>query len=119
MRSILERRLARLIHDLLHAANREVVFARERLRAARVADPKDLGSFVKAVCARFRGGEEADAYVDVGVKGGANERGSVFAGMYAPGSVVQLWDEEALRAGEVVDDNAQRGWRNEIFDVMS
>jgi hypothetical protein len=39
--------------------------------------------------------------------GGANERGNIFAGVYVPGSVVKLWNEEAARAGEVVDDNAK------------
>jgi hypothetical protein len=115
--NLLERKLAGSIRQLLHAANREVVFARERLRAARVADPKDLDAFVRAVCARFRGGEDVGGYVGIGIDGSANERGGVFAGMYAPGSAVRLWDEEALRAGEVVDDHARKGWRNEIFDV--
>jgi hypothetical protein len=51
--------------------------------------------------------------------GAANERGNVFAGVYAPGSVVKLWNEEAARAEEVVDDNASQGWRNEIFNVQA
>ena len=119
IRSVLERQLAVAVRDFLHAANREVVFARERLRATRVADPKDVGTFVRAVAARFRREEDPDVQVDIGVRGGANERGGVFAGAYAPGSVVKLWNEEAVRAGEAVDDNAQRGWRNEIFDVQS
>ena len=119
VRTMLERKLARSIRDLLRAGNREMVFARERLRAARVADPKNPIDLVRAMCARFRGGEDADGYVNVGVVGGANGKGSVFEGMYAPGSVVRLWDEEALRAGDIVDDNARRGWRNEIFDVQN
>ena len=119
VRTMLERKLARSIRDLLRAGNREMVFARERLRAARVVDPKNPIDLVRAMCARFRGGEDADGYVNVGVVGGANGKGSVFEGMYAPGSVVRLWDEEALRAGDIVDDNARRGWRNEIFDVQN
>lgn len=119
IRSFLERRLAAAIRDGLHAANREVVFARERLRATRVADPQDLSAFVRAVCARFRREEDPDVRVDVGLEGTARERGGLFAGVYAPGSVVKLWNEEAARAGEAVDDRAQRGWRNEIFDVQS
>lgn len=120
IRNVLERQLATAVRDFLHTANREVVFARERLRAVRVADPKDLATFLRAVGARFRVGEGyPDVSMDVGVQGSVNARGGVFAGAYAPGSVVKLWNEEAVRAGETVDDHAQRGWRNEIFDVQS
>lgn len=121
IRVTLERKLEGLIREFLHDANREVVFARERLRAARIADPGDLGRFLRAVFARFEsrgGGEEEEGEVRIGIEGGARERGGVFEGVYAPGSVVQMWREEGVRAEEVVDDNAGRGWRNEVFDVQ-
>jgi hypothetical protein len=119
IRKVLERQLSTAIADFFHAANRELLFARERLRATRISDPKDIRTFVKAVVTRLTPAEDPDLYTNVGVTGGSNERGNIFAGRYAPGSVVKLWNEEAARAGEVVDDNAQRGWRNEIFDVQS
>ena len=119
IRKVLERQLSTAIADFFHAANRELLFARERLRATRISDPQDIRTFVKAVVTRLTPAEDPDLYTNVGVTGGSNERGNIFAGRYAPGSVVKLWNEEAARAGEVVDDNAQKGWRNEIFDVQS
>lgn len=120
LRKVIERQLATAIGDFFHAANRELVFARERLRATRISDPNDLRTFIKAVMTRLTPEEDPDVYSAVGVRGGADTRGNIFAGKYAPGSVVKLWDEEARRAGEVVDDNANaQGWRNEIFDVQS
>jgi hypothetical protein len=119
IRNVLERQLATAVRDFLHAANREVVFARERLRATRIADPKDMATFFRAVAARFRVEDHPDTSIEVGVQGSVNARKGVFAGEYAPGSVVKLWNEEAVRAGETVDDHAQRSWRNEIFDVQS
>ena len=119
LRKVLETQLATAIGDFFHAANRELLFARERLRATRISDPQDLRTFIKAVVTRLTPEEDPDLYTAVGVTGGANERGNIFAGVYAPGSVVKLWNEEAAHAGEVVDDNATRGWRNEIFDVQA
>jgi hypothetical protein len=116
---VLERQLSTAIGDFFHAANRELLFARERLRATRISDPKDLTTFFKAVLTRLTPADDPDLYTNVGVRGAADERGNIFAGVYAPGSVVKLWDEEAARAGEVVDDNASQGWRNEIFDVQA
>ena len=121
IRKTLEHQLATAISDLFQAANRELVFARERLRATRIADPRDLLTFIKAVAARLTPEEDPDLYVGVGVSGGVAKRDSPFAGVYAPGSVVKLWEEEARQAGERVDDEARRegGWRNAIFDVQS
>ena len=73
---------------------------------------------MKAVLTRLTPEDDPDWYTNVGITGGSGERGNVFAGVYAPGSVVKLWSEEAARAGEVVDGNASHGWRNEIFDVQ-
>ena len=119
IRKVLERQLATAVRDFFHAANRELLFARERLRATRISDPQDLRTFVKAVITRLTPEDDPDLYTNIGVVGGANERGNIFAGVYAPGSVVKLWNEEAARAGEVVDDNASQGWRNEIFNVQT
>jgi hypothetical protein len=113
-KKVLERQLATAIANGLHAVNRELLFARERLRATRISNPEDLGTFIKAVVSRLTPKYDPDLYTNIGVT--APSRG-IFAGVYAPGSVVKLWNEEAARAGEVVDDNAVAGWTNQIFDV--
>jgi hypothetical protein len=119
LRKVLERQLATAIGEFFHAANRELLYARERLRATRISDPKDLTTFIKALITRLTPAEDPDLYTNIGVTGGSNVRGNIFAGVYAPGSVVKLWNEEAAQATERIDENAvtARGWRNEIFDV--
>jgi hypothetical protein len=119
IRKVLERQISTAISDALRAANRELLYARERLRATRISDPKDVRTFIKAIVTRLTPEEDPDIYANVGITGASNVRGNVFAGIYAPGSVVKLWNEEAAQAGERVDDNATQGWRNEIFDVQA
>ena len=116
LRKTLEKQIATAIADGMHFANRELLFARERLRATRISDPKDLRTFFKAVVARLTPEEDPDVYTAVGV----TPSKGVFKGVYAPGSLVKLWEEEGARAGERVDEAGEsRGWRNEIFDVQS
>ena len=115
LRRVLESQVASAISDALHAANRELVFARERLRATRIADPQDLSTFVRAVLARLTPPDDPDVYAAVGV----TPSKGVFRGVYAPGSLVKLWEEEGRRAAERVDDFQIEGWRNEIFDVQA
>ena len=150
IRKSLEHAVSSAVADALRTANREVVFARERLRATRVADPDDLLTFIRAVAARWTPEPDPDLDIRVGVDsvgdvfsdgrgrastrvGGAGTSTSqigwdgkakgvgVFRGVYAPGSVVKVWHEEADRAGEIVEDGEVRphGWRNEIFDVAT
>lgn len=116
IRRSLEKTIAENIANLLHAANRELVFARERLRATRIADPQDFLTFIKAVAARLTPAEDPDLYTRVGID--APESG-VFKGVYTPGSIVKVWHEEALRAEEFIEEGQEYGggWRNEIFDV--
>lgn len=114
VRKVMERQIANAIADALHAANRELLFARERLRATRISNPDDLRTFIKAVMTRLTPEDDPDVYTHVGI---APPKKGIFAGVYAPGSVVKIWNEEAARAGEVVDDHAEAGWRNEVFDV--
>lgn len=114
IKKVMEIQLAHAIADGIHAANRELLFARERLRATRIADPDDLKTFFKAVLARLTPEEDPDMYSRVGV---AQPGKGVFKGVYAPGSVVKLWNEEASRAGERVEEYEQGGWRNEVFDT--
>ncbi|KAF2670762.1 hypothetical protein BT63DRAFT_200503 [Microthyrium microscopicum] len=120
IRKVLERQLALAITVFFRAANRELVFARERLRATRIADPKDMLTFFKAVAARLTPEDDPDVYTRVGV----DEPGrGVFKGKYAPGSLAKVWAQEGQHAGEIVEDGAEvigrgkTGWRNEVFDV--
>ncbi|KAL1311023.1 hypothetical protein AAFC00_001241 [Neodothiora populina] len=115
VRKVMEKQLANAISDALHAANRELLYARERLRATRIADPDDLMTFFRAIAARLTPEEDPDLYTRVGV---AQPGKGVFKGVYAPGSVVKVWNEEAAQAQERIDEGSEtRGWRNEIFDL--
>jgi hypothetical protein len=114
VRKVMEKQMAQGIADAIHAANRELLFARERLRATRISDPDDLKTFFKAVLTRLTPAEDPDVYTRVGVEA---PRKGVFAGKYAPGSVVKLWEEEGRRAEERIDDWDEGGWRNDVFDL--
>ena len=116
VRLAIESRISTAIGDLIHAANRELIFARERLRATRIADPKDLWTFIKAVAARLVPEEDPDLYTRLGV----SEPGrGVFKGVYAPGSVVKVWNEQAAQAKQRIREGEAEGWRNSIFDVIT
>jgi hypothetical protein len=114
IRKVMERQLANSIANAIHAANRELLFARERLRATRISDPDDLKTFFKAVMTRLAPAEDPDLYTRVGI---AEPGKGVFKGLYAPGSVVKVWEEEGARAAERVDEWDDGGWRNEVFDL--
>lgn len=114
IRKVMEKQLAQGIADAIHAANRELLFARERLRATRISDPDDLKTFFKAVLTRLTPEDDPDLYTRVGI---AEPGKGVFKGKYAPGSVVKLWEEEGARAGERIDDWDEGGWRNDVFDL--
>ncbi|KAI9890666.1 MAG: hypothetical protein M1814_003735 [Vezdaea aestivalis] len=117
LRKVIEVNVAHAIEDFLRAANRELLFARERLRATRISDPQDIRTFIKAVITRLTPEDDPDLFTSVGVKPSGND---VFKGVYAPGSIVKLWEDEAAKAGEIVDDSAgDSKWRNEIFDVQN
>ncbi|KAK3325145.1 bactericidal permeability-increasing protein [Apodospora peruviana] len=112
IRNVMEMQIASAIGESLQFANRELLYARERLRATRIADPDDLKTFFKAVLARLVPPEDPDLYARVGVVG----KGP-FEGVYAPGSVVKLWNEEATQATQRIRENERDGWRNTVFDV--
>ncbi|KAF4915202.1 hypotheticall protein [Colletotrichum viniferum] len=114
VKAALEAQIAASIGELLHFANRELLFARERLRATRIADPQDLWTFLRAVAARLVPPEDPDLYTRVGV---AQPGRGVFKGVYAPGSLVKMWNEEAALAGDRVHEYQRDGWRNAIFDI--
>lgn len=114
IKKTMEKQLAKAIGDLLHAANRELLYARERLRATRIADPGDLWTFLKAVAARLVPEQDPDVYTRVGV----DQPGQgVFRGVYTPASVVKIWNEEAVMAGDRVEEFEAGGWHNEVFDT--
>lgn len=115
LRKVMEKQLATAIAETIHAANRELLFARERLRATRISDPDDLKTFLKAVLTRLTPAEDPDVYTRVGV---APPGKGVFKGKYAPGSVVKLWEEEGKKASERIDTEwDEGGWRNDVFDL--
>ncbi|KAG9250716.1 uncharacterized protein F5Z01DRAFT_344049 [Emericellopsis atlantica] len=115
VRKALEFQISKGITEGLETLNRELLYARERLRATRIADPQDLWTFVKAVAARLTPAPDPDVDARVGVKPG----GGVFRGRYAPGSLVKLWEEEGRNAEQQVYEYERQGWRNGIFDVTT
>ncbi|EFX00214.1 hypothetical protein CMQ_7216 [Grosmannia clavigera kw1407] len=118
LRRTLERQLAEAIAENLRVLNRELVFARERLRAARIASPNDIGAFLRAIAARFADGEGQNGNPDQSVRVGLQPMADgPFAGVYAPGSLARVWEEEAAHAGERVHEYKRDGWRNAVFDV--
>ena len=114
LRKTLEKQIAASLADFFHAANRELLYARERLRATRISQPDDLLTFLKAIAARLTPEEDPDLYTRVGL---TQPGKGVFKGVYAPGSIVKVWNEEAVRAGERVEEFEAGGWRNGIFDT--
>ena len=115
LRKALEARMGAAIEEGLHFLNRELVFARERLRATRIADPGDVWTFIRAVATRLTPAPDPDIEARVGVRPG----GGVFRGRYAPGSLVKLWEDEGRDAAQKVHEYQRGGWRNEIFDVKT
>jgi len=114
LRKVIEKQAASAITDFFHNANRELVYARERLRATRISDPNDVKTFIKAIITRLQPEEDPDVYTRLGV---AQPGKGVFKGVYAPGSVVKQWNEEAAQAPEIVDEYDRGGWRNGVFEV--
>jgi Family of unknown function (DUF5923)/Protein of unknown function (DUF4449) len=116
IRRSLEKTIAENIARLLHSANRELLYARERLRATRIADPQNLMTFIKAVVSRLAPEDDPDVYTSIGVD--APKKGT-FKGIYTPASIVKIWHEEVMRAEEAVEEGEEHGgWRNEVFDVV-
>ncbi|EPE04872.1 hypothetical protein F503_00026 [Ophiostoma piceae UAMH 11346] len=123
LRKTLETQLATSLTELFASVNTEIVFARERLRGARAAGGggglstlQSLPGLVRALLARFQEPVETDIEVSVGVTPSSD---SPFEGVFAPGSLVRVWRDEAEAAADRVEDAAVRGWRNEIFDSSS
>ncbi|EPS36897.1 hypothetical protein H072_9550 [Dactylellina haptotyla CBS 200.50] len=119
IRKLLENSLREAIEDGLRSLNREMVYTRERLRATRIANPHDLTTFVRAVLARWSAPSELPVVVGVDWRAHrANGRAEApFDGEYAPGSLVSLFEAEAMGAGERVEEGAAGGWKNACFAI--
>lgn len=115
IRKALEIQISSAIEDGLRTLNRELVFARERLRATRVCNPNDLWTFIRAVAARLIPAPDPDLQTRVGVQPGKG----VFKGRYAPGSLVKVWEDEGRDAEQNIFEYRRDGWRNGIFDVQT
>ncbi|KAM5439887.1 hypothetical protein MferCBS31731_004298 [Microsporum ferrugineum] len=120
IRRSLEKVIAEKIVSFARAANRELLFMRERLRAARIADPGDFLTFVRAVLTRLSGRADPDVFTRFGFDA---QRGGIFDGVYAPGSLAKAWHDEEQRADDLIERGSQASvnqrptWRNSIFDV--
>jgi hypothetical protein len=119
IRRILEKTLAEKIVVAAHSVNRELIFVRERLRATRISDPRDLGTFLKAVLTGVSLKNDQNVYTRLGLD--APGKG-IFEGVYTPGSIVKVWHEEMKRAQELAEsgdrsDDVPMTWRSDVFDV--
>lgn len=121
VRRVLEKKIAEQVVIAVTTLNRELVFARERLRAVRIANPQDLSTVIRAVLARPKSWPDPNVHRRMGMS--PPDHG-IFRGVYAPGSIVKVWKEEARRAQEAVEQGDESGglhltWRNEVFDVTA
>lgn len=120
VRRVLEKKIAEQIVATAHALNRELVFARERLRAARIADPESLVNFVKAILSRLSPKPDPDLYTRVGVDAPHGE--GIFKDVYTPASLMKIWHEEGETADDTITAGDESGgvgrtWKNSIFDI--
>ncbi|KAI5796947.1 hypothetical protein FPQ18DRAFT_422224 [Pyronema domesticum] len=114
LKRLIKKQIEQQLKDAAGFVNRELLFARERLRATRIAKPSSVWTFIKAVSARLAPAESEDVEVGLGVRSGKSE--GVFEGRYAPGSVVKVLEEQGEMVPEVVEEEAEGGWRNAVFD---
>ncbi|PCG99431.1 Hypothetical protein PENO1_053120 [Penicillium occitanis (nom. inval.)] len=122
IRRTLERKIAEFVVSLVVTINRELIFARERLRAVNIANPQDYATFIRALLARPKAYANPEVYSRVGAY---PPRSGVFKDVYTPGSMVKVWRDEAERAHDVIEeseegqnnDGLHLTWRNSIFDV--
>jgi hypothetical protein len=121
IRRVLEKKIAEYVVGVVTTVNRELIFARERLRAVRIAKPQDLATFIRALLARPTSPADPNSYKRVGVN---PPDSGVFKGVYAPGSIVKLWKEEARLSQERIEEGDETSglhltWRNAVFDVVA
>lgn len=119
IRRSLEKKIAEFVVSMVVTINRELVFARERLRAVNIANPQDYATFIRAVLARPQIYSNPDMHQRLAA---SPPKSGPFKGVYAPGSIVKVWRDEAVRAQDAIergDEGSGLGlsWRNEIFNV--
>ncbi|KAL1889235.1 hypothetical protein Cpir12675_005863 [Ceratocystis pirilliformis] len=112
LKATMERQIEKLVRENMADLNMEFVFARERLRAARAAEARSPGTFVKAVCAR-RHRDRYDADIRVGV---TQPGQGVFKGRYAPGSLVREWNAERVRQRTDTGQSRADEWHSDVFN---
>lgn len=119
LRKLLQDSIRQAIEDGLRGLNREMIYTRERLRATRIANPHDLTTFIRAVMARWTAPSEVP--IEVGIDWRAHRESgraeAPFDGEYAPGSLVGLFETEAMGAGDRVEEGDFGGWRNACFEI--
>ncbi|KAK6534539.1 hypothetical protein TWF281_005854 [Arthrobotrys megalospora] len=119
LRKLLQNSLREAIEDGLRSLNREMIYTRERLRATRIANPHDLTTFIRAVLARWTAPTELP--VEVGIDWRAHRESgraeAPFDNEYAPGSLVGLFETEAMGATDRLKEGDAGGWRNACFDI--
>ncbi|RPB26592.1 hypothetical protein L211DRAFT_847218 [Terfezia boudieri ATCC MYA-4762] len=146
IRGLAEAKVEEAISEAVEDLEKEVSLARERVRGARAAGLTEWGDVVRAVWAGlgesfFSGAgpgtdsdegiqgdaDDEDVEVSLGIrpnskskpKGDGKERKG-WEGVYAPGSVVWLWEQEERREKErELQIHQERwwgeGWRSEVF----
>lgn len=122
VRRVLEKKIAETVVATVVALNRELLFARERLRAVNIANPQDISTFIRAVLARPQAYANPNLYQRIGAH---PPDSGTFKGVYAPGSIVKVWQDEAEQAQDAIEEGDESGgglhltWRNDIFDVKA
>jgi hypothetical protein len=119
IRRSLEKKIAEFVVSMVVTINRELVYARERLRAVSIANPQDYVTFIRAVMARPQLYSNPEMHQRLAA---SPPESGPFKGVYAPGSIVKVWRDEAVRAHDAIergDEGSGLGltWRNEIFNV--
>jgi len=119
LRKLLQESIRQAIENGLRGLNRELIYTRERLRATRIANPHDLTTFIRAVLSRWTAPSEVP--VEVGIDWRAHRASgraeAPFDGEYAPGSLVGLFETEAMGASDRVEEGDFGGWRNACFEI--
>jgi len=119
LRKLLQDSLQQAIEDGLRGLNREMIYTRERLRATRIANPRDLTTFFRAIFSRWTAPSELP--IEVGIDWRAHRASgraeAPFDGEYAPGSLVGLFETEGMGAKDRVEEGDVGGWRNACFEI--
>jgi len=119
LRKLIQESIRDALEEGLRTLNRELIYARERLRATRVANPDDIMTFIRAILARWQAPDDVPVDISIGWRAHrANGRAEApFDGQYAPGSLATLIEAEGIDASERVEEGDEGGWKNECFTI--